>query len=63
MLTADVDPHNQRTEGNAMTEQHQIPEIDDTEGHGLRRDDEDDTEGHGLRRDDEDDTEGHGLRR
>jgi len=32
---------------NAMTGQNQIPEIDDTEGHGLR--DEDDTEGH-LRR-------------
>jgi hypothetical protein len=29
-----------------MTGQNQIPEIDDTEGHGLRRDDEDDTEGH-----------------
>jgi hypothetical protein len=43
-----------------MTEQNQIPDIDDTMGHGFEREDEDDTGGHGFKRDDEDDnTEGH----
>jgi len=47
-----------------MTEQKQTPDIDldDTQGHGLKKDDEDDTQGHGLKKDDEDDTEGHTLK-
>ena len=43
-----------------MTEQNQTPDIDDTEGHGYKRED-DDTEGHARWRADEEeeDTEGH----
>jgi hypothetical protein len=70
MLTADADPQTLIREtgnrkGHIMTEQDQTPDIDleDTEGHGYRKDDEDDTEGHGYRKDDEDDTEGHGYRK
>lgn len=34
-----------------MTEQDPAPgiDLDDTEGHGYKREDEDDTEGHGFR--------------
>jgi hypothetical protein len=61
MLTADADP----TKGQTMSEQDLNTDIDDTEGHGYKRDNEDDTEGHGYKReevDDEDDTEGHGYK-
>jgi hypothetical protein len=38
-----------------MSEQDLTPDTDDTEGHGMHRDDEDDTT-------DTDDTEGHGMK-
>jgi hypothetical protein len=70
MLIADVDPETliQETEirkGHIMAEQNQTPDIDldDTEGHGYKKDDEDDTQGHGYKKDDEDDTEGHGYKK
>ena len=61
MLTADAE----QMKGHTMTEQNLTPdEIDDTEGHGYKREDEDDTEGHGYKREDEDDddVEGHGYK-
>jgi|HubBroStandDraft_1064217.scaffolds.fasta_scaffold1410968_2 hypothetical protein len=61
MLTADAE----QLKGQTMTEQNLTPdEIDDTEGHGYKKD-EDDTEGHGYKKDedeDKDDTEGHGYK-
>jgi hypothetical protein len=57
---------NRKLEGHPMTEQNLTPdEIDDTEGHGYKREDEDDTQGHGYKREDEDgdDVEGHGYKR
>ncbi len=55
-----------RAEGTTpMSEQNTTPDVDDTEGHGYKKDDEiDDTEGHGYKKDDEDedDTEGHGYK-
>ena len=51
MLTPDAE----QLKGHTMTEQNLTPdEIDDTEGHGYKREDEDDTEGHGYKREDED---------
>jgi hypothetical protein len=32
-----------------MTEPNETPDLDDTEGHGYKREDEDDTEGHGYK--------------
>ena len=60
MLTPDAE----QLKGHTMTEQNLTPdEIDDTEGHGYKREDEDDTEGHGYKREDEDnDVEGHGYK-
>ena len=48
MLTADAE----QLKGQTMTEQNLTPdEIDDTEGHGYKREDEDDddVEGHGYK--------------
>jgi hypothetical protein len=64
MLSEDTD---RKVEGHPMTEQNLTPdEIDDTEGHGYKREDEDgdDTQGHGYKREDEDgdDVEGHGYK-
>jgi hypothetical protein len=61
MLSEDTD---RKLEGHPMTEQNLTPdEIDDTEGHGYKREDEDDTQGHGYKREDEDDdVEGHGYK-
>jgi hypothetical protein len=38
-----------------MTEQDRASDLDldDTEGHGYKKDDEDDTEGHGYKKDDD----------
>ena len=52
MLTADADPTDPGPKGHTMTEQDHTPDIDldDTEGHGYKKDeDEDDTEGHARR--------------
>jgi hypothetical protein len=64
MLIPDADPRTPIRKGHIMTEQNQTPDIDldDTEGHNLKKDDEDDTQGHNLKKDDEDDTEGHPLK-
>jgi hypothetical protein len=70
MLIPDADPQTPIREtgnrkGYTMAEQDHTPDIDldDTEGHTMKKDDADDTAGHTMKKDDADDTEGHTMKK